>query len=482
MTRWATLPIRYRLSITFGASVAVVVAGLSIFVYLQTASNLLATVDSSLTSRAELLATNARDDRPGLVGVEPTLIDGTKVFAQIDDASGRVLRSTSSIARSHLLAPPEARSLRRATFFERTVPGIGNVSRVLAVPVAGRHGQLIVVVGASLQDRHNALVQLAATLAVAGAAALILISLGAWLALASALRPVERMRRQAADISASDPGRRLSLAGGKDEIALLGATLNQMLDRIEESVASERRLVDRASHELRTPLAIQRIDLDVALSGPQTVAELTNALTSASQENEHLTRLTEDLLVLSRARGGVLPVRLVQTTMPELLEDARRRHGRRYGRAAQVSFEAAAGAVRVDPVWFRQAVDNLLDNALRHTPAGGRVQVRAGVQGDVLTVVVEDTGPGFDKALLGTAFEPFARSGGGTGGPREPAGLGLAVVSTIARAHGGRVQAQNQPEGGARVTMEMSAGLAAGRPGGGDGARSPARAPWASPP
>jgi len=482
MTRWAALPIRYRLSITFGASVAVVVAGLSIFVYLQTASNLLATVDASLTSRAELLATNARDDRPAQLSVDPTLIDGTKVFAQIDDASGRVLRSTSSIARSRLLAPPEARSLRRATFFDRTVDGIGNVSRVLAVPVAGRHGQLIVVVGASLQDRHNALVQLAATLAVAGAAALILISLGAWLALASALRPVERMRRQAADISASDPGRRLSLAGGKDEIALLGATLNRMLDCIEESVASERRLVDRASHELRTPLAIQRIDLDVALSGPQTVAELTNALTSVSQENAHLTRLTDDLLVLSRSRGGVLPVRLVQTTLPELLEDAQRRHGVRYGWGAQVSFQAAECVVRVDPVWFRQAVDNLLDNALRHTPADGRVEVRAGVQGAVLTVVVEDTGPGFEEAPLGTAFEPFVRSGGGPEGHRGSAGLGLAVVNTIARAHGGRVQAQNRPEGGARVTMEMNAGLAGGGPAGRDGARSSAREPWAPPP
>ena len=104
-----------------------------------------------------------------------------------------------------------------------------------------------------------------------------------------------------------------------------------MLDRIEESVANERRLVDRASHELRTPLAIQRIDLDVALSGPPTVTELTNALTSVSVENMYLTRLTEDLLVLSRARGGVLPLRLADVALPELLADARRRHGLRNG-------------------------------------------------------------------------------------------------------------------------------------------------------
>jgi len=483
MTRWARLPIRYRLSITFGASAAIVVAGLSVFVYTQTAANLLGAIDAGLSSRAGVLAGSVRDDGPAQVSVEPTLIEDTKVFAQIDDASGRVLRSTARIARSRLLSPLEARSLRWATSYDRTVPGIGNVSRVFAVPVMTRDGRRVVVsVGASLQDRHDELVQLAATLAIAGTAALILISLGAWLALASALRPVERMRRQAADISASDTGRRLSLAGGKDEIALLGATLNQMLDRIEESVASERRLVDRASHELRTPLAIQRIYLDVALSGPQTVTELTNALASVSQENAHLTRLTEDLLVLSRARGGVLPVRLAQTTLPELLEDARRRHALRHGRGAQVSFQAAACVVRIDPVWFRQALDNLLDNALRHTPADGGVEVRADVQDGVLAVVVVDTGPGFDEALLGQAFEPFVRSGGGPDGHRGSAGLGLAVVSTIARAHGGRAWAENRPGGGARVTMEMNAGLTGDRRPGRDGARSPGREPQASPP
>ena len=465
MTRWARLPIRYRLAITFGASVAVVVAGLSVFVYSQTGSSLLATIDANLNSRAALLVSSVKDDGPAQVNVRPELIENAEVFAQIDDASGRVLRSTPLIARSRLLSPAQARSLRRVRLYDRTVPGIANVTRILAVPVVARRGRLVVAVGTSLQDRHEALVQLAATLAIAGSAGLLLISLGAWLALAGALRPVERMRRQAADISASDPGRRLSLAGGKDEIALLGATLNQMLDRIEESVDSERRLVDRASHELRTPLAIQRIDLDVALSGPQTVDELTSALASVSVENAHLTRLTEDLLVLSRARNGVLPVQLADVALPELLDDARRRHGLLTGDGVRVSFQAPDRVVRVDPVWFRQAVDNLVDNALRHSPPGGRIEVRADREGDTLTVVVEDTGPGFDEVFISRAFEPFTRCAQDPDGQRASAGLGLAVVSTIARAHGGRAWAQNRPQGGARVTMTMNVGVAYRQPG-----------------
>src|SRR5215467_8019103 len=131
MTRWARLPIRYRLSVTFGASAAVVVAGLSVFVYAQTAANLLATVDAGLSSRAGVLASDVRDDSPAQVSVEPTLIEGTKVFAQIDDASGQVLRSTARIARTRLLSPLDARLLRRATSYDRRVSGIGNVSRVL---------------------------------------------------------------------------------------------------------------------------------------------------------------------------------------------------------------------------------------------------------------------------------------------------------------------------------------------------------------
>ncbi|HEV8276082.1 MAG TPA: histidine kinase dimerization/phospho-acceptor domain-containing protein [Streptosporangiaceae bacterium] len=100
---------------------------------------------------------------------------------------------------------------------------------------------------------------------------------------------------------------------------MLSATLNEMLDRIEESVERERRFVDRASHELRTPLAIQRMELDVALAGPPAVDELRAALHSVSQENAHLARLTQDLLVQSRARAGALPIRRVEASLPELV-------------------------------------------------------------------------------------------------------------------------------------------------------------------
>jgi two-component system, OmpR family, sensor kinase len=461
MMRFARLPIRYRLSVMFAASAAIVIAGLSTFVYAQTASGLLATLDANLRTRADPLAADVRDDTLAQVSVRAALAGNAMVFTQIYGASGAVLRSTPRIAGSRLLSPAQVRSLRRPARYERKVAGIGDVTRVLAIPVVTRHGVVAVAVGASLGSRHQQLIRLAATLVIAGSAALLLISAGAWLALAGALRPVERMRRQAADISAADPGRRLSVADGRDEIALLGATLNQMLDRIEQSVDNERRLVDSASHELRTPLAIQRIGLDVALEGPQTAEELGAALRGISEDNAHLTRLTEDLLVFSRARQGELPIRRADSSLRNLLEAARRRLDTLAGTGrlrARISFTAPDRAVRVDPAWFRQAIDNLVSNALAHTPPDGSIDVRADLTGASIRLVVEDTGPGFPPGFAGRAFEPFTRAGPSPADGPGGAGLGLAVVDAIARAHGGRAWAQNRPGGGARVTVLLRSG------------------------
>jgi signal transduction histidine kinase len=465
MTHWDSLPIRGRLTAAFAVTMAGVLGCLSVFVYQQTGADLLQAIDAGLSSRGELLASDLEHGRPVPVNVEPTLIESDEVFAQIADASGHVLHSSSIIAGQRMLPRAAVRAAARAgepRYVDRKLIGIDNLARVLAVPVPTSHGRFVVLVGASLQDREDALVQLATTLAIAGGIALCLTSFGAWLAVTGALRPVGRMRRQTAAISASDPGRRLSAGPGKDELALLGATLNQMLDRIEDSVERERLLVDRASHELRTPLAVQRIDLDLALSGPQTVTELQAALRSVSQENEHLARLTEDLLVLARARAGVLGVQREEISLTDLLEDARRWNLAETGERAQVGFRADDSSVRADPVWIRQALTNLVENAVRHTPPDGQVIVTACKRDERLVLTVEDTGPGFSQASVDHAFEPFARpnrsqpSGSRCG--FQSTGLGLAIVQAIAEAHGGTTRAENLPDGGARVTMTIGDG------------------------
>ena len=204
------------------------------------------------------------------------MIEPDEAFAQVLDGSGTVVRSNEIVRAAAMLPADVVRSLQAPAFFDRRLPGIDNVTRLLAVPVQTPSGRAVVVVGGSLQDRADQLLQLGVTLAIGTPIAVVLISLAGWLLAGAALRPVERMRREAAAISSSDPESRLTLPPADDEIKRLGATLNAMLDRIQGSVERERRFVDDASHELRTPLSILKAELDLALARPRTSDELTD--------------------------------------------------------------------------------------------------------------------------------------------------------------------------------------------------------------
>jgi len=294
------------------------------------------------------------------------------------------------------------------------------------------------------------------TLAIVTPIAVILISAAGWALAGAALRPVERMRREAAAISSSDPEGRLTLPPADDEITRLGATMNEMLDRIQRSVARERGFVDDASHELRTPLSILKAELDLALARPRTPDELTAALKSAAVETDHLVRLAEDLLVLARSHDGHLPVNGQAADLRGSLEVVVARHRPAADRAGvALSVDAPSETICVDVARLRQALDDLLDNAMRHVPPGGRVQVRGRSDAGTIHVVVEDSGSGFSAEVLPRAFEPFVRSPEGDGDDRGRSGLGLAIVRVIAEAHGGNVHAENLPTGGARVTMTV---------------------------
>jgi heavy metal sensor kinase len=448
-------PIRARLTIVYALSTAAVLAGLSVFVYALVEHDLTESTDLGLRSRAQSIVDEVSGGDLAVTTGSGTLIDNDEAVSQIIDDTGRILAaSTPASQLPPLRSPAEAGRLTGPAFFDRVVPEVDSEPlRILAVPAGGARGWTVVV-GATLGDRQDALDGLALALGVGSPIAVAFTAAAAWIVAGRGLRPVERLRQEAAAISASDLGHRLAVPSTNDEVARLADTLNGLLGRLAAALDAERRLVDDASHELRTPLSILKMELDLALARPRTVDELRSALRSAADETDRLVALAEDLLVLARLDGGHLRIHREPTSLAALFDTIAAAYQPR-AQAGGVRLRVSGDAVvaSVDPVRVRQAVENLLDNALRATPARGEISLRASRTGPAVAIVAEDTGPGFPESFLTEAFEPFARADAGE--PDGGAGLGLAIVRAIAVAHHGSVVAQNRAGGGARVTLTL---------------------------
>jgi signal transduction histidine kinase len=314
---------------------------------------------------------------------------------------------------------------------------------------------VFLVLGATLSDTSEALSRLLLLLAAAMPAALLVSSaLGWWLA-GAALAPVRRMSEQAAAIEAGDSGR-LAVPRSDAGLARLAATLNETFDRLQRAVDREHAFAANASHELRTPLTILKAEVDTALSRPRPPEELRAALASAAAEVEQLIRIAEGLLVIARSRDGALPVERTQTSVrAAIAERVSAFSGRARTNGVALDAVAADVVADVDPLRFRQALDNLLDNAVRH--ASGTVSVVADATADGITVTVRDDGAGFTASALDAAFQPFNRAASSA----EGAGLGLALARAVAEAHGGTATARNAEGGGAEVQLVVPAAVRA---------------------
>ena len=293
----------------------------------------------------------------------------------------------------------------------------------------------------ALGDRDEVLASLLGLLLVVGPLALLLAAFAGYRLAGAALRPVESMRREAAEISSETSGRRLPVPEARDEIRRLGETLNEMLERLDEGLRRERRFVADAGHDLRTPLALLRTELELALRRERSPEELAAAIGSAREEVERLIRLAESLLVLDRA--GEAPLRLEDLDAHELLDAVARRFSARG--AIEVS---GGGGFRGDRDRLEQALGSLVDNAFTHGEGTVRLEAERG-EGRLM-LRVSDAGSGFPDDFLPHAFERFSRADAGrtSGG----SGLGLAIVDAVARAHGGYAEAA-----GATVTLVLPA-------------------------
>jgi heavy metal sensor kinase len=291
----------------------------------------------------------------------------------------------------------------------------------------------------------------------------VLVPLGVGLAAAggrvmarAALKPVDEMALAARRIDAQALARRITIRGTGDELDRLGETLNGMLARLENAFGGMRRFSADAAHELRTPLTALKGTLEVALRSERSGPEYRAALASALEEVERLVRLAEDLLLLSRSRAGPESPRAKVELEPLVLDvaDVGARLAKdtsvavRVGSVAPVSVLGDAGSLR-------RALLNLVENGVKYTPSGGRVEISVQATESEARLVVEDTGPGIDPADVARIFEPFVRLDAARDRESGGSGLGLAIAHSIVVAHRGTIQVERREAGGSRFTIRL---------------------------
>jgi two-component system, OmpR family, sensor kinase len=434
------LPIRVRLTLGFAAAMAVVLAGVGLFVYQRVANQLLRSVDQTLVAQAREETGNGRVDAD---------TGGGTTLAQRFGSRGQVTRS-----QPRALAPLVGRQILADArdgriWLDEQVPGRREQWRILAQPGAERG--TVAVLARSLGPREESLDHLGHELLIFLPLALLAASLGGYALAAGALRPVEAMRRRAEAVTAGEPSR-LPVPPARDEVSRLAVTLNDMLARLQAAFEHERRFVADASHELRTPLALLRTELELALRRPRSHAELESALRSAAEETQRLSRLADDLLLIARADQGPLPMQRDVVAASDLLADAAARFANRAGSLGRdLRVEPTGLHVDADPLRVGQALVNLLENALAH--GEGTVELAAEERDGLVELHVRDRGPGFPDDFRARAFDRFSRADEARS--RGGSGLGLSIVDLVARAHGGSAGLRNDPSGGADVWISL---------------------------
>ena len=313
-------------------------------------------------------------------------------------------------------------------------------------------------------DRHELLIASGIALAIMAGASLAV----GWLVAGRFLRPLRTITTTTREISATNLHQRLNLAGPDDELKELGDTFDQLLARLERSFAFERQFVANASHELRTPLAGIRTSLDVAMAKPGPVPSQFRTLADRlGRELDHVDRLLESFLTLAQTQHGPLAD---QSTV-SLADLARLAIERRADTISAMGLDVSQPAcpdawVTGSQTLLARMVANVIDNAIGHNQPGGWVRVTTAAEDSRARLVVENGGPVLDRDKVKQLVQPFRRIGAERTGQDDGAGLGLAIVASIAEVHGGTLELEAPGDGGLRVaiTVPLAATAQAGAP------------------
>lgn len=334
----------------------------------------------------------------------------------------------------------------------------GAARRVFAEPLlSSQAGSPVLVVSRSLGELQAAMGTVRLLLVLLSALVVVTGAVLAYRQTGRALQPVRSIASMARSISEHDLHRRVDIVVPPDELGELVATFNAMLARLDDSFEGLRRFTADASHELRTPLALMRTELDGALARERDPKENRRVLLEMQREVERMTRMVDRLLMLARADAGALHPAVTPVDVADTLyEAAARWRPEAERKAVRIEVQAPdTGRVKADPDLLRRVLDNLLDNAVRHSPTQGAVRLSAELDDGDWRLDVHDSGPGVPAEARALLFRRFARLDGHRYRSEGGAGLGLALSLAIAEAHGGSLVLVDNGSPGALFSLRL---------------------------
>jgi heavy metal sensor kinase len=459
--------IRFKLTLWYIIILGLILTSFSMFLYFTLSRSLYHGIDLKIKSIAEVIASSSTNpySHYSFSTIDRMLEDSFSLkpvtkFIQVLDESGRIGRKSENL--QHFQLPISLSTLKNASqgkiTFETTKAFGKYPLRMVTVPVIrGRRIINIVQVATSLEQVEEALRTLWLILWITVPSALVVASLGGLFLANKALKPVDEITKTARLITSKSLNQRIRLRKTKDEIGRLAETFNDMISRLDRSFRQIRQFSANASHELRTPLTILKGELEVGLRKRRRLEEYRTILTSNLEEVNHMGRIVDDLLFLSKADMGEVHLQKKPVDLAQLVSEV-------YAQAKMIAVSKGIqvhmsndGDVAVvgDRLRLRELLLNLVDNAVKYTPEGGEMRISLERDDQEVTLRVMDTGIGIDPQNQSHIFDRFFRVDQARTREAGGSGLGLSICKWIVEAHGGEISVESDVGKGSvfRVTL-----------------------------
>jgi len=458
------MPLRLRLTLWYGSALALILIAFSVILYFVTARSLRDAIDQSLEETAAAAVRSLEErgflpliDEEELMSQFPELARIDKFF-QIFSPSGTITIRSPNVKQHEL---PLSRQALETAFAGRTIFESAKYPnepplRLISVPIIYRGNLLYIVqVGTSMESTEDTLRRFLVLLTVAIPIALAVSLAGGWFLAGRALRPVDAITLAAQRIAAGDLSQRLTVSTAPDEIGRLAGTFNDMIGRLDVSFRQIRQFTSDASHELRTPLTVMKGETELVLRRPRPVEDYQSVLESNLEEIDRMTHIVDELLFLSRADMGEVKMESLPVALEALVEDIHRQ-ATLLGQDRNIDVVLGTvmpAVVQGDELRLRELLLNLVENAVKYSHPGGKVEVALLNDGQHARLSVTDQGIGIAPADHKRIFDRFFRTDDARAHTKKGTGLGLAICAWIAEAHKGRVEVNSDIGQGSTFTV-----------------------------